>query len=179
MSHPGGCGRKHGAAMNQLPLELPARARNTDPDTSKDAADSMSTARLTAIVHEVMLLYGERGCISDEVELAMRPIRSHSVTPRFKTMIEAGMIELTGEKRKASSGKMQLVRRALPPPWVKVRRTATLEAADKLEPIGYIGADCYTLVTGGEKVSGTFSPIKICDDDVPLYAAPQVTGEKS
>jgi len=44
-----------------------------------------------------------------------------------------------------------------------------LRQADQ-QPFGYIGADAYTLISGGEQVTCTFSPVKVCDDDVPLFA---------
>jgi len=39
------------------------------------------------------------------------------------------------------------------------------------QPFGYIGADACTLISGGEQVTCTFSPVKVCDDDVPLFTA--------
>lgn len=61
----------------------------------------------------------------------------------------------------------------------KVTETIAALRQKQGEPFGYIGCDAHTLISGGEKVSCTFSPLKICDDDVPLYASPQQQGEQT
>lgn len=52
------------------------------------------------------------------------------------------------------------------------------QADQQAQPFGYIGADAYTLISGGEQVSSTFSPLKICDDDVPLFTSQPAQAEK-
>jgi hypothetical protein len=91
-----------------------ALARDTDPDTSHAAA--VDAQGLCEIIYKVIAGYKD-GCISDDVEAALPHILSHSLTPRYRQMIDAGMLEVTGEKRKGDSGHHQQVRRVLPPPF--------------------------------------------------------------
>ena len=95
---------------------MDAFARNTDPDTSHAAAESVDALGLCEIIYKVMARYPD-GCIADDVEAALPHILSHSLTPRYRQMVDAGMIEITGEKRKGNSGHYQQVRRVLPPPF--------------------------------------------------------------
>lgn len=94
---------------------MDALARNTDPDTSHEAAEAVDARGLCEIIYKVIAGYPD-GCISDDVEAALPHILSHSLTPRYRQMVDAGMIEITGEKRKGDSGHYQQVRRVLPPP---------------------------------------------------------------
>ena len=93
-----------------------ALARDTDPDTSHAAAEAVDAQGLCEIIYKVIAGYKD-GCISDDVEAALPHILSHSLTPRYRQMVDAGMIEVTGEKRKGDSGHYQQVRRVLPPPF--------------------------------------------------------------
>lgn len=95
---------------------MEALARNTDPDTSHAAAEAVDARGLCEIIYRVIAGYPD-GCIADDVEAALPHILSHSLTPRYKQMVDAGMIEITGEKRKGDSGHYQQVRRVLPPPF--------------------------------------------------------------
>jgi hypothetical protein len=95
---------------------MEALARNTDPDTSHAAAAAVDARGLCEIIYRVISGYPD-GCIADDVEAALPHILSHSLTPRYRQMIDAGMIEVTGEKRKGDSGHYQQVRRVLPPPF--------------------------------------------------------------
>lgn len=88
-------------------------ARESDPDTSKEAAQSVSTADLERIVYNVILA-AENGCTADDVEKALPYLRSHSITPRFAPLIRKGLIYDTGERRRASSGRNQRVVKATP-----------------------------------------------------------------
>jgi hypothetical protein len=65
-----------------------------------------------------MAQWGSNGCIADDVGESLPDILSNSLTPRYKQMVEAGMIEVTGERRKGNSGRYQQVRRTLPPPFI-------------------------------------------------------------
>ena len=93
-----------------------ALARDTDPDTSHAAAEAVDAQGLCEIIYKLMAGYKD-GCISNDVEAALPHILSHSLTPRYRQMVDAGMIEVTGEKRKGDSGHYQQVRRVLPPPF--------------------------------------------------------------
>jgi hypothetical protein len=85
--------------------------RRNDPVTSHEAAKSVDTTKLEALVYEVIRSHPQ-GCIADDVERAIPQHRSNTVTPRFAPLIRKGFIEVTGEKRLASSGRMQRVMRA-------------------------------------------------------------------
>lgn len=83
-------------------------ARETDPDTSHEAAETVDTAQLEAMVYEVIKQHPQ-GCIADDVENALWKYRSHSITPRFAPLLRKGLIVDTGERRKAGSGRSQRV----------------------------------------------------------------------
>lgn len=87
--------------------------RNTDPDTSHQAANSVDTSKLEALVYEVISMYPD-GCVADDVEKRLAYLRSHSITPRFAPLIRKGLIFDTGERRKASSGRSQRVLKVVP-----------------------------------------------------------------
>jgi hypothetical protein len=87
-------------------------ARNTDPDTSHEAAEKVDTARLERMVYEVICKY-PNGCIADDVERELSHLRSHSITPRFAPLIRKGFIFDTGLRRAASSGRSQRIVKAL------------------------------------------------------------------
>jgi len=94
-------------------------AKQTDPETSHAAAASMDASSLMLLVYETMSYYGDRGCIGDDIENDLSDITYRTVSPRFKQMVNAGMIEETGEKRMGVAGRLQNVRRVLPPPFAK------------------------------------------------------------
>jgi hypothetical protein len=100
-------------------MTIRGQARRDDPETSHEAAESVDASQLMTRIYNVMLRYGNRGCIADEVERSMPEVTAgkQSITPRFRQMLDRGMIECTGEKRKGYSGRMQLVRRCLPEPF--------------------------------------------------------------
>ena len=86
--------------------------RNTDPDTSVEAAHSVDSTQLEAMVYEAILMY-PNGCTSDEV---MKHFPNHGVqtiSPRFAPLLRKGFIYDTGERRKASSGRSQRVMKAM------------------------------------------------------------------
>jgi hypothetical protein len=88
--------------------------------TSKAAAKSVDARTVMIDVYLFMVSIGDIGCISDQLKVAF--IGKHelnTITPRYADMIRLGMIELTGEQRMGSAGKMQDVRRALPEPFVR------------------------------------------------------------
>lgn len=82
--------------------------RNTDPDTSHQAALVVDTSKLEALVYEVIAKY-PNGCIADDVERELAYLRSHSITPRFAPLIRKGFIYDTGERRRAASGRNQRI----------------------------------------------------------------------
>ena len=86
--------------------------RNTDPETSKEAAQSVNATSLEQIVLDVIKRY-PHGCISQDVEFQLAQYRSSSITPRYNQLIKKGLIVDTGEKRPGFSGRNQRVMRAI------------------------------------------------------------------
>jgi hypothetical protein len=90
-------------------------ARREDPETSHAAAEALDSAAKEKLAFDAVAKFGTRGCIQDEV-LALFPAHMYNtITPRFKALVEKGLIEATGERRKGRSGKMQMVRRVAAP----------------------------------------------------------------
>jgi len=87
-------------------------ARNTDPQTSKEAAQSVDVTNLEQIVLDVIKRY-PNGCISQDVESELAQYRSSSITPRYNQLIKKGLVIDTGEKRPGFSGRNQRVMRAV------------------------------------------------------------------
>ena len=87
-------------------------SRNTDPQISKEAAQSVNVTNLEQIVLDVIKRY-PNGCISQDVEFQLAQYRSSSITPRYNQLIKKGLIVDTGEKRPGFSGRNQRVMRAI------------------------------------------------------------------
>jgi len=87
--------------------------RKYDPQTSADAAESLNVTELETTVYEAIKGFGRTGCISDDVLIVLPNIRYGSVTPRYRKLLEKGLIEVTGETRRAVSGRSQRVMRAV------------------------------------------------------------------
>lgn len=94
-----------------------ALARNTDPDTSHEAAASISTAAMERIVYEAIKKF-PNGCIADDVQGFLASYRSNTITPRFAPLIRKGFIVDTGDRKRASSGRSQRVMAAVVAPGV-------------------------------------------------------------
>ncbi len=90
-----------------------AFARNSDPDTSKKAAAKIDTSTLEMAVYRVIASHGNRGCTSDEIinSPVMANISYGAITPRYAVLLRKKLIEDTGERRKAASGRYQRVMR--------------------------------------------------------------------
>lgn len=54
----------------------------------------------------------KEGCIIDDLELCIPEHRVNAISPRIRPMIGKGLLEETGERRKARSGRYQRVIRA-------------------------------------------------------------------
>lgn len=92
----------------------PDRLHRTEaPDTSVAAARSVDTTRLEREVYEIICSFGKQGCISDDVRFhpRMEGKPYSSVTARYKALMERGLIEDTGERRKGLSGRGMRVMR--------------------------------------------------------------------
>jgi hypothetical protein len=89
-------------------METVGLARNTDPDTSKAAAEGVPN--LEGVVYEAIRTLGR--CIADDV-VEHLGMRWDSVTPRFSSLIRKGLVRDTGERRKGRSGRSQRVMEAI------------------------------------------------------------------
>ena len=87
----------------------PALARGSDPVTSHEAAASFDTTSLEFIVLQVIKLSGQYGCIGDDVVRALPLLGIQTVSPRYAPLERKGFIFRMGDKRRAKSGRSQLV----------------------------------------------------------------------
>ena len=77
-------------------------------DTSEAALASIDVTKLERIVLTAIKKFGNKGCISDEVLLGLPGYRYSSVTPRYRALLDNGLIEIIGT-RKGVSGRSQRV----------------------------------------------------------------------
>jgi hypothetical protein len=82
--------------------------RKTDPETSKQAAESVPVERLEKLVYEAIKSRPD-GVIADDLEKILPGVKLNSITPRIAPLIKKGYIYDTGERRRASSGRSQRV----------------------------------------------------------------------
>ena len=96
--------------MNDL-FDTPAYklARTNDPITSRDAAQALDVGKVEYIVYQTIESFGTKGCISDDVLDLLSHHRYSTVTARYKQLKEKGLIKVDHRKRKAQSGRQQLV----------------------------------------------------------------------
>jgi DNA-binding transcriptional ArsR family regulator len=85
-------------------------ARNDDPETSKAAAKTIP-ASLEAQVLAAFRSFPD-GATADQI-VEHLGLRWNSVTPRFKRLMEQGLIEDTGRRVKGVSGRSQRVLKAV------------------------------------------------------------------
>lgn len=86
----------------------PKKLRRSEAgDTSTEASENVNTSHLERRVLELIVRYP--GLISDEVRRRMPGLPYSSVTARFKSLIDKGLIRDTGERRPGSSGRSQRV----------------------------------------------------------------------
>jgi hypothetical protein len=94
--------------LSSEPNLNPGLARDTDPETSHEAAESIDTTELEHIVYEVIKQF-PNGCIGDDVVKMLPQYGIQTISPRYAPLIRKGWIVDTGEKRKARSGRSQRV----------------------------------------------------------------------
>lgn len=87
---------------------VPGGVRNTDPDTSFGAADSIDTTVLERIVYDTIKQF-PNGCIGDDVVRMLPQFGVQTISPRYAPLIRKGWVIDTGERRKARSGRSQRV----------------------------------------------------------------------
>lgn len=88
-----------------------ALARHDSPDTSKLAAATVNVSRLENLVLDAIASYGPTGCISDEVRALVPGMPYSSITARFSALLDKGLIEDSGQRRRGYSRKLQRVLR--------------------------------------------------------------------
>lgn len=88
--------------------------RSDAVDTSIDAAESMLDVLTETqnVVYEAIWKLGSDGGISDEICELLPDMRYQTVTPRYRALLDKGLITDTGERRRGKSGRMQRVLRA-------------------------------------------------------------------
>lgn len=86
--------------------------RNTDPDTSHEAAEKLPATELEALVLETIQMFSD-GCISDDVMQKLPSFGIQTITPRYAGLLRKGHIIDTGERRKGKSGRSQRVMKAI------------------------------------------------------------------
>lgn len=83
--------------------------RPGDPDTSREAAESVDVSRLEGMVLEAIQGFGPEGCISDQVREALPNLSYSSVTARYASLIDKGKIRRGPQGRVGDSGRKQLI----------------------------------------------------------------------
>ena len=83
-------------------------------DTSIDAAESMLDVlnETQSVVYDAIWNLGPDGGISDDICESLPDMRYQTVTPRYRALLDKGLITDTGERRRGKSGRMQRVLRA-------------------------------------------------------------------
>jgi hypothetical protein len=84
--------------------------RKEGPDTSKAAAYQVDTTKMEGIVYGAIETFQE-GCCQDQVldYLKNAGFEYGNVTPRFRALIEKGLIVDTGRRVKGKQGRMQRI----------------------------------------------------------------------
>lgn len=87
-----------------------ALARQSDPSTSKEAAASFDPTDLEQTVLGAVMVFVD-GATQDDVLGILEPYgyKYGTITPRFRSLLNKGLLVDTGEKRKAKSGRSQRV----------------------------------------------------------------------
>lgn len=83
-----------------------AYARNSDPDTSHEAAESIEQTRMESMVYHALVMMGP--ATSSEIAASMNLARD-SVSPRMAVLVDKHMVVNTGIKRPGPSGRRQIV----------------------------------------------------------------------
>jgi hypothetical protein len=89
--------------------------RAGDPDTSRAAARTVDTVTLEEKVFNIVVSFGERGCIGDDVAAQLdKQHRRWSIWSRIAKLVQRKQLWLTGEKRLAVTGRYQQVVAVMP-----------------------------------------------------------------
>lgn len=96
-----------------VPTDPHTLHRTNDPDTSRDAAYSVDTTKLEALVLNTIKRFSRGGCIQDDILALLKGYPYSSITARFRALLDKSLIEETGERRAGKSGRKQRVLRAV------------------------------------------------------------------
>ena len=80
-------------------------------ETSREAYAHVNLTRNTRMVFDVIQSAGDKGCISAQVQLALKHMPYGSITNHFKWLKDAGLIEVIG-KRLSPYGRNQQIFKA-------------------------------------------------------------------
>lgn len=72
--------------------------RRSDPPTAIAGALAIDTTKSEREVYEAILTFGNRGCISTDIEKLIPHRPSHSITPRFAPLKRKGLIVEVGKR---------------------------------------------------------------------------------
>jgi hypothetical protein len=93
--------------QTELFSEPGAASRRADPDTAKEAAKRVPTARLESLV--LRCLHGTlRGLTSHEISIAL-DLSLVTVSPRMRPLARKGLVVDSGERRETASGSRAIV----------------------------------------------------------------------
>lgn len=93
--------------MNEHQQHETGAARNTDPQTSHEAAASVDATRLEAKVVGAIGAAADGLTITETAEILN--ISPWSISPRFKPLVRKGLIHDSGEKRVGATGRKHIV----------------------------------------------------------------------
>jgi len=68
------------------------------PDTSIEAAELVDTSALEKLVHEAIVSFGVKGCISDEIRNMYPRYPYSSITARYAALAKKGYIFYSGKR---------------------------------------------------------------------------------
>jgi DNA-binding MarR family transcriptional regulator len=85
-----------------------AYARHSDPETSAEAAESVKTTNVEAIVLEALREFGEDGATSHDL-VAQTGMEWQTVSPRMRPLIRKGFAVETDRRRPGPSGRKCIV----------------------------------------------------------------------
>jgi hypothetical protein len=86
--------------------------RKDGPETSKAAAQGVNTTNLEKMVYDAIKAHPQ-GCISEQIVDQFHTYPYSSITARFSALKRKNLIDYTGKKKIARTGKMQRVMVAL------------------------------------------------------------------
>jgi hypothetical protein len=93
----------------KAPVRQIGLSRGSDPSTSKAAGGSFDPTMLELEVLGAIRSFGIDGATQDDVLTKLRRISHSSITPRFRPLLNKGLITDSGLKRKGVSGRGQRV----------------------------------------------------------------------